>query len=388
MADYPFERLLVYNVIPGTTEVYWELNPLMKDPGVYTYQLQINRTSNQDDPDWKDVGSAKTDVFHLSDSENAVSGYKLDKYYRIILKTDNGTYISPVEGCFGQLKRYEWKLYQEIVRKERLRHKRVSVPGVLLKRRTSGAPCPHCTASSGGSTNSSCTYCYGTGYAGGYYSPYPLQMMDFSVSQKKEVHESGNIMSFNIAVDKYQGRALGIPELNKDDVWVDKSTGQRFTVETSPVVAQIRRVPAARMVELTLLPSSDMAYSIPIEDNPASVKSIESEGCGYVLVDHNYPSINDLRYMLDSTTGIPGATITIYPTGSTEAVFSTTTDINGRWNASFKADIGFYTIVFEKVGQYGPDTVNIQTTAAEITEQEQYDEDQAVLSANYTQRFW
>jgi len=122
MSNYPIQRLVVYNIVPGTSHIVWDLHPNMKDPGPYTYQLQVNRLPDPDSGEWVNVGLPQTNVFQLEDSTTESHGFRLDKYYRIILTTSRGQYTSPIEGCFGQLHRYEWKLVQEILRKELLRH--------------------------------------------------------------------------------------------------------------------------------------------------------------------------------------------------------------------------------------------------------------------------
>ena len=395
MSDYPIQRLVVYNVVPGTTTITWDMHPRMHDPGDYKYQLQVNRLPNPDSGEWVDVGDPQVNVFQLEDSTTESHGYKLDKYYRIILTTDRGEYTSPIEGCFGQLHRYEWKLAQEIIRKEVLRHNNVSIPCILFKRKTSGEKCPHCTDGIvGGSNNSECPYCYGTGYRDGYFAPFNFQLVEISPTQLMEKHESDNVTTFNLSIDRYTGRALGVPEIDIDDIILDLSTSQRFKVIGSQSIAQLRRVPLARTLDMLLLPYSDPAYNIPVDapnyDN--SFKKTLKEGCGYKLVDHNFREENDLQYVYkdsnDNYHPVAGATIEIFDS-TDKQVFKTSTDMQGKWNSGYMADIGTYTIKFYKPGFYGVDIKVIEVKPEDLTEEEavQYNEDNSIKTTDYLKRF-
>ena len=335
-----------------------------------------------------------------------------------ILKTSRGEYISPIEGCFGQLHRYEWKLVQEITRKEILRHNNVSIPCVLLKVRTSGEKCPNCTNGvTSISNNSECPYCYGTGYLGGYYAPFHFNMVEISPTQLMEKHESDNVTTLNISDNRYEGRALGVPEILLDDIIVDLSTSQRFRVQGSQVISQLRRVPIARKLDLILLPWSNPAYKIPIgNDDYDAEKGITSTGCGYVLIDTDFsgavgPTLEEATYP-DKTKGetnidrlqyvykgmpISGGIVELYSISKNDqqetvykSVFKTTTDTQGRWNKGYMADIGEYRLDLYKPGYYKTTTVYLKVTSDLISteEKEKQKIEKTVSSTNYTQKFF
>lgn len=416
MAEYPIQRLIVYNIEPGVTHIFWDMHPRMNDPGPYRYQLQVNRVANPDDPEWHDVdGAYKVNAIafedRLDDPDTRCHGFQLDKYYRIKLTTDRGEYLSPIEGCFGQLHRYEWKLIQEVIRKEKLRHRNVSIPCVLLKVRTSGEKCPNCTNGvSSISNNSECPFCYGTGYLGGYYAPYPFNMVEISPTQLMEKHESDNVTTLNLSDNRYEGRALGVPEILLDDIIVDLSTSQRFRVQGSQVISQLRRVPIARKLDLILLPWSNPVYKIPIgiDDYYTEKGIVVDQGCGYVLIDTDFPgkigkgsgkavkpdeATDSLQYVYK---GMPvsGGTIELYegvnqdPQG--DPVFRTTTDVQGRWNKGYMADYGWYTVKAYKPGFYKPTIAFIEATEEERSEESKskQESDEKAASTDYTQKFF
>lgn len=379
MSKYPIQRLVVYPAYPGKTYVTWDLHPNMQDPRPYTFQLQRCLSANPDD-NWEDVGEPKQDVPVLVDENSIRTGYLLDCYYRIVMKTERkATYTSEPEGCFGQLHREEWKLALEILSKENLLFKKTAVPGALLQVIRQGERCPYCKGDfDDGVLNSQCEHCFGTGYLGGYHKPFQFQAWQVTPSQKNEIHYSNNVASLNMTVDRYQARATGIPEVYSGDIWVDLSTAQRFKVQASKVIAQVRRVPLVRMIDMTLLPATDITYKIPIgNDNYSNITTYEVTGCGDKVIDHNYPTENALRYVDKDGKPVVGAKIIIEcneSNGDNRFVFSTMTNVDGCWERGYKAEVGkTYTITFEKEGVYGPDYAQIVIQPEELTTEEQKD---------------
>ena len=364
----PFRRLVVFNSVLGTTYIFWEMARWMEDPGPYTAQLQVARMPNPKDSEWTNVGEALPDPPFLTDSVTQSNGKILDKFYRIIFTTGIGVYTSPIGHCFGQLTPREWKIAREVIRKERLRFGYTAVPVTVLKKKRSGEKCSHCISDGlSESTNSECPYCYGTGFLGGYHTPFSMNMMDISPSQLREIHHTGSVSTFNVAVDKYQARALGLPELNEGDIIIDRSTDQRFVVNTSPVIAQMHRVPLVRQVEMSLLAASDVAYTIGADDGK-SIKGVEEIlGCGDYVLDEEYEG---LSYTDEAGNPIEGVTITVTCLiNEVETVVGTTyTDADGKWHSPIKVDPGAYKVTFEKPGKYGPDSTEITIESPPVEE--------------------
>ena len=389
MSNYPIQRLLVYPAYPGSTMITWDLHPNFKDQLPYVYQLQRCRTANPDD-EWENIGSPETNVIALVDPDSVRSGFLLDCFYRVVLTTSRGKYVSAPEGCFGQLHRDEWKLATEILSKESLLFKKTAVPGVLLQVLRQGERCPYCSAGTydDGIGNAHCEHCWGTGYLGGYHKPFQFQAWQVSPSQLNEIHYSENVAAVNMSVDRYQARATGIPEIYNGDIWVDLSTAQRFRISASKVIAQIRRVPLVRIIDMELIPASEMVYKLPIgNDNYSSLTVVESDGCGSKAINHDYPTTDRLRYVTKDGRPVSGALITI--SYENELVFSTHTNTDGRWDSSFMADPGEYDITFEKEGEYGPDYAHIKVEYEEMTQEEKddYDDKQEQHSVDYLTPF-
>ncbi|MBQ9692973.1 MAG: hypothetical protein IJV70_07455 [Clostridia bacterium] len=380
LQEFPFIHLVVYNSIHETTYVYWELDSRLQDPGPYRFQLQTARTPNPSDEDWTNVGDEETDPAFLTDSETPSYGYRLDKYYRIILKTGKDTYISKAFGTFGQLRDREWQIAREIRRKERLRYGYTAVPVTILKKKSYGERCPVCSPdASEGSSNSHCEYCFGTGYLGGYCTPFTMQVMDISPSQLKEIHYSGNAATFNTAEDRYQARAAGVPELNEGDILIDHSTDQRFVVRTSPVIAQIHRVPLVRQVDMLLLPYSDIAYRIP------NARQLVV-GCGAVRIDQDYGGAGNLLFIDEHGEPIIGAEVRLLDE-SGEVLLITKTGPGGIWRKAFTTDPGNYSIQFLETGRE-PVSVPVVVSEEEALQNPDYIREQKEEQTDYLGGFF
>lgn len=352
----------------------------MRDKGEYTYQLQVARTPNPQDVDWTNVGAPVSNPAFLVDAETPSYGYVLDKYYRIVLTTGEGKYISDAFGCFGQLTRKELKIAKEVRRKERLRAGYTAVPVTVFQKKRYGEQCPVCAHGiDGGSSNPKCEYCFGTGYLGGYHNPFLLNVMDISPSRLMERHYSNNTATYNIATDRYQARASGIPELYEGDIVWDRATGQRFRITAAPVIAQIHRVPLVRNVDMTLLPYSDMAYSIGMPKQ-------SSKECGAVPVNEDFPEPANLACVDEEGNPVSGATITIKDSND-ELVSETKSMPDGSWQSAINLDPGNYKVEMESEHLKEPIEKPIEVTEEQAMEDETYQQEKAAEQIDYLNLF-
>jgi hypothetical protein len=118
------------------------------------------------------------------------------------------------------------------------------------------------------------------------------------------------------------------------------------------------------------------------------------DGCGYVLINHDFREKDALQYVYQEMP-VAGATVTIKDSEASEEdppIFTTSTDSYGRWNSGYLANVGSYVITFYKPGFYGPDVTTIDVTPEDLQnlppqEQERYEQDTTVQTANYTAHF-
>jgi hypothetical protein len=365
---FPFRRVAVDHMVRGVTRVWWQLERVFNDPGPYTFQLQFGRTGLKNALDWKDAGPPVVNAYVAQDPTFREIGYDLSSHYRVVLTTPTNTYVSQPASCTGDLNEKDWLLAREVIRKEMVRHKLASTSGYLLKPLRYGKPCKRCRdALTQEILDSDCPICSGTGFELGYHPPLPVQFWDLT---PQTIAENVDAQLKGMTRDNpyVTARVIGFPALNKYDIWVNGSSDERWLVDTIQVVAAIRGVPVIYSVKMGLLPLSNSAYALEIGNEPATRTgpTLPTEGCGAVTVDHDYLGVDSLVYATADGCRITAADIYVFTkaafdaTGITidrqTAVAKTATRVNGRWTYAVKLDPGEYTLLYEKIGEYGPNT--------------------------------
>ena len=365
---FPFRRVSADNMIRGVTRVWWQLEPSFNDPGPYVFQLQFGNTGLRDSPDWRNVGSAITDGYVAFDAAWRNAAIDLSTHYRVTLTTPKDIYVSQAVNCLGQLPERDWLIAREVIRREQLRHKYVSVAGYLIKPYRYGRPCKRCRDELTQEVlDSNCGICGGTGFEVGFHPPLPLQCWDLSpqtLSEQQDAQLKGTTRE-NAYVT---ARVIGWPLLNRDDIWVNGNSDERWIVRDIQVSAALRGVPLIFNVQLGLIPFTNPAYAIEVGGEPAERPGpvLPLIGCGNIAVDHNYGGADNLAYQNAINQPVVGATIHVFTKAvfdaahpdlpnRANAVASTTTRANGRWSDALQLNAGDYAVIFEKPGEYGPD---------------------------------
>ena len=366
---WPFRRVSVDNMIRGVTRVWWQLEPLFNDPGPRVFQLQVGNTGLRDATDWRDVGTPVTDGYMAFDDAWRNFSSDLLVHYRVTLTTDKDIYVSQPVNCFGELGERDWVLSREVIRKEQLRHKYVSVDGYLLKPYRFGRPCKRCRDELTGEVlDSNCPVCNGTSFEVGYHPPLPLQCWDLS-NQTISEHQDDQLKGTTRENAEVTARVIGFPTINRNDIWVNGRSDERWLVHEIAIVAGIRGVPLVYNIKLGLIPFSSSIYAIEVGGEPAARPgpTLPNIGCGDILIDHNFGGQDNLAYKDATGYAVVGADIYIFPKDifdaaypdypdRTLAVARTTTRANGRWSDAIQLDPGDYAVLYEKPGEYGPNS--------------------------------
>lgn len=374
---FPFRRVSVDHMVRGTSRIWWQLEPLFNEPGPYSFQLQYGRTGLRDTVDWKNIGAPVTNGYAAEDPAWHEGGYDLLAHYRVILTTPNNKYVSQAANCFGELTERDWLLSREVIRKEQLRHRLVSVSGFLIKPYRFGKFCKRCRDQlTQEVTDSDCPQCNGTGFEVGYHPPLAMQCWDLSPQIiQEDVSDTKGTTRENAYVE---ARVIGFPALNKNDIWVNSTTDERWRIEAIQVAAAMRGVPIIYTVRMGLLPFGNPVYAIEVKDESQERigPTLPALGCGPVSVDHNYGGVDNLSYVTENGCHVVGATVYLFPkavfdalgvnTPKNQAVAVTYTKANGRWTESVNLDYGDYAVMYEKPGEYGPDVtyIDVASTAA------------------------
>jgi hypothetical protein len=366
---FPFRRVSVDHMVRGVTRVWWQLEPTFREPGPYTFQLQYGHTPLSDAVDWTNVGAPVVNGYFSEDPGWREGGYDLLTHYRVTLTTTSGLYVSQPASCFGELTERDWLLSREIIRKEQLRHRLVSVPGYLIKPYRYGKPCPRCRDElTQEVTDNDCPVCNGTGFEVGYHPALPLQCWDLSpenIDERVDTELKGSTREGAYVT----ARVIGFPALNDRDIWVNGSSDERWRIDKIQVAAAIRNVPLIYNVTMGLLPFNNSVYGIEVGGEPANRDPrpvVAFEGCGDIVVDHNQGGADYLAYKDAAGNSVEGAAVYIFNKSDVDAaipvlparnlaVAQTTTTTNGRWASALYLYAGDYGVLFEKPGEYGPD---------------------------------
>jgi hypothetical protein len=372
---FPFRRVSVDHMVRGVTRVWWQLERVFNDPGPYTFQLQFGRTGLRNALDWKNVGDPVVNTYVAADPAFREIGYDLSSHYRVVLTTPTNTYVSQPANCFGDLNEKDWLLAREVIRKEMVRHKLVSAAGYLLKPMRYGKPCKRCRdVLTQEILDADCPICNGTGFELGYHPPLPVQFWDLS-PQTFEEDVDAELKGATRQNPYVTARVIGFPALNKYDIWVNGSSDERWLVETIQIVAAVRNVPIVYNVKMGLLPLNNSAYALEIGGEPAerTGPTLPAENCGAVTVDQDYLGVDSLIYQTEDGCKIAGADIYVFTKADFDvagtvidrqtALAKTGTRVNGRWTYSVKLDPGEYVLLYEKIGEYGPNTFELTVEA-------------------------
>lgn len=261
--DNPFARVVVSYLVAGGTTVFWELHDNFTDPRPLTFTLQVGQSENPDADDWQNVGAPVIDQYTAVDGEQRVFGKVRWQFYRVKLVTQRGTYYSDPVGLTGTLDARDWRLARAQMRSEEvfMRHGDGQL-GYLLKRRISGERCQTCTEPQTGEvTQPYCAECYGTGFRCGYFFPIGCVWADIS---PKTIHLTQDRMRGTIGDVGVSARMLNTWALSEGDVFIHKTTDDRFHVHKVQNAVEYRGVPITANVELRPAPATDPIYLLDI----------------------------------------------------------------------------------------------------------------------------
>lgn len=258
-----FYQVRVDYAMRGTTRVTWEIRPRFPDPLPWLFRLQVSRNGGNT---WESVGVEIANVFYAYDDEPRLFGKDMRIVYRIQMTTDTDTYYSEAAQPFGWLRKRQWLVAREIIRRHTLQVKQTglrSLDGYLLKRRIEGTRCTCLDPYTGGITNHDCADCHGTGFVDGYWQAVENCMLDMS-PEAHGTQRDNQLMRGTVTDMVARGKFVGIPVLNRGDIWLDKESDRRYYIWNVQNVSEINQVPIIVTAELRLAEATDAIYNVPL----------------------------------------------------------------------------------------------------------------------------
>lgn len=269
----PFGPITVLPTVAHGTRVEWQLDPNFQDPEPHTFTLQVGRTGLAQADDWEDVGAPAENTYYLLDDTQRVFGMTNWTHYRVQLVTPAGTYHSRPTAVDSTLPRRHRGPYRSMLsaHEKRLRLSD-GREGYLLKRRLYGPRCTGCRWNDllNEQTDPQCELCYGTGFLGGYFDPLPCYYANLN-GRRSYNQQDENVGTVDPSAMVLKGvELLGVPQLFRGDVWVDRYADRRWVIhEVDSGVEYVGQV-VLYSATLLLAAMSDVVYRLPIPGQGAT----------------------------------------------------------------------------------------------------------------------
>lgn len=236
----------------------WEISGGFNDPAPWTFIIQKGSTA---EGPWETISPEVVNAIAWRDSGGKhLYGKANVLYFRAVMRTPRGMYISPVIQPYGDLSRRDYLLAREIIRREALRARVLSGRECdLYIRSTFGPKCTFCIDPvTGDVRDSHCKKCLGTGRYPAYFGPHRM-MLSFSPDVS---HHKINSNDGTHETRTFEAQAIGNPVMKKGDVIVDLSQDKRYVVGSASVVSEVRRIPCLQRVAFEEAPLSDPIYRL------------------------------------------------------------------------------------------------------------------------------
>lgn len=235
----------------------WDILPDFADPSPWKFRIQESET--QAGP-WKDVCGPLENSFFYAEKHPRLAPKDQTLYFRIVLETPKGRYVSHVESPYCSLPRREFLLAREIMRKEILMQEKMSgVLSYIWYKSIFGPPCTECGDFVLEDTKDShCPGCFGTGRMPGYYGPFPAYVSYSPMERNKGLQRPHGVDELYTI----QGTVIGSLRLKKDDVVVDPVSDSRFFVGAVRNLVEFRRYPVIQFVMLSEIAKTHVVYKL------------------------------------------------------------------------------------------------------------------------------
>jgi hypothetical protein len=154
----------------------------------------------------------------------------------------------------------------EMVRRNAWLFEQVAEPAYLLFRRTKGLGCG-CMDVDTKQPRSGCKVCYETGVQGGYYGPFDVLFIDPDTELSRTIDENG------VKVERTSKSYLGPTPIVQNGDLIIRRNGERMSIGNVTYKSP-RGVLLQQDFDVTLLPSKDTRYFIPLGTNPLPLPTI------------------------------------------------------------------------------------------------------------------
>lgn len=263
-------KILSLQIVPtmsrtadGGFDLYWDVQTRGFTP---KFQVQMAETESGT---WTSLLGSTTASYSATEVGPKRLNFQTDLFFRLLV-IDETIPLSPVTVLTGPAEfasfmqnRHDACLYREMLRREDLGLRKYhGQPGSLLRRIVHGTPCTVCLDETlGGSADSNCPTCFGTGFVGGYYPDVPIyvDMADQPSGPDNTVLTPAGPAEVRPCDSIFPA----YPAVKFKDIFVEYATRQRHEIQ-SVTADEFRGSNIRQIVTLSRLQPSDIAYQVPL----------------------------------------------------------------------------------------------------------------------------
>lgn len=237
----------------------WRVRGGFNDPSPWRFSVQM---APSQEGEWKDVAGPVDDAFAIRTGGSLRVNKSDVLFFRVRLETPKGVYFSETKTPYGDMRRDEFLIAADIMRREVL-HMR-GMAGVECRVWSASNYGPRCTKCldpvTGHVRDSHCRFCFGTGFDPAYRGPFSA-WCTFSENNQHKLSEGqdGNGMSEE---KRFSVRMINSVPVKKNDILHDDRSGKRYYVNDVQIAAELRRVPLVQTLLVSEIATTDAAYGV------------------------------------------------------------------------------------------------------------------------------
>jgi hypothetical protein len=249
----------------GGFDVYWTV-----DAGNTALTFQVSMADVETGP-WTTLLQSRTsDLFLLGAGTQKVNLHSNLTWFKVSAYAGNTLVAEsvPMDARNG-MDRTTYLQYREVLRRWKLTFDKTPCsPGFLFRRKFYGTRCPDCVDEILATpTTSSCTTCFGTGIAGGYYTPVSMRGDWSAATVPRVVNKVSKESPGPQQVHRARVKIFGIPDAKSEDLWVDFGTRVIHLVE-EVIPEQWGGSVVTQTLAVSKLPPHHPAYKLQIPTSP------------------------------------------------------------------------------------------------------------------------
>ena len=249
----PFKSLKIFILANNARALSWEFSPGIEVPEDALLSVEYSRAGGT----WQTLVEGLPLCYCYIDKRVTNRNKYNNDYYRIRLDSADQQYYSDPQQAGISLSYPYSSQASNLIRLAQKEMKETGRTGYLMKKIVYGQKCPICKQfEDDAPVNEHCPCCLGTGFKGGYYRAFPMNILQAGQSRMQGVQQHGATHSVIL-----QAKCTAWPIIELGDVWVDDNTNERFYIQGADVASKFKHVPLIYNLKMHLIEQSDVLHT-------------------------------------------------------------------------------------------------------------------------------